>query len=94
MTEREQAKRSRREIINYAIHYLWQDMFQPEPEHRYYLHRGLNFLICDTESRLHAEFGEVTNKDIALAVEAWILAQGTGHDRKKPLRLRHQPEAS
>ena len=78
-------KRRRREILDEALRYLQQAFPEGVDREKHRLHKNLNFFLCDAEARLHDAFGEVTRKDIALLVEAWILAQGTGHNRKRAL---------
>ena len=41
------------------------------------LHRQLNYLLCGYIDSTVIAFGEVTRKDIANFIEAWIAAQGT-----------------
>jgi hypothetical protein len=66
------------EVIQCAREYLWATLPPPAqrtPANEYKLHGELQYRLCEGAERLLASFGEVTRKDVALMVEAWLLAQ-------------------
>jgi hypothetical protein len=77
------------EVIQYAREYLWATLPPPAqrtPANEYKLHGELQYRLCEGAERLLASFGEVTRKDVALMVEAWILAQ-EAIQPERPLEL-------
>lgn len=80
------------EVIGYAKEYLWLGMGKyqreevakkgkPEASDQK-LHGALQYKLCEGFDRLMASFGEVTKKDVAMMIEAWVIAQGTRQPAK------------
>lgn len=60
------------------------------PINHFHLNPGLQYRLCEAFDNLMRMFGEVTRKDIALLIEAWVMAQGNLRP-DKPIRHRRQP---
>lgn len=76
------------EAIEVARKYLFADMYQPKhPFEEYKLHRSLQYLLCGSYQRLERNIGQnnITEKDIYLLVEAWIMVEGCDIDYESPL---------
>lgn len=76
------------EAIEAARKYLFADMYQPKhPFEEYGLNRSLQYLLCGSYQRLSRCVGEnnITEKDIYLLVEGWIMAEGCDVDYEHPL---------
>ena len=82
------------EAIEFAETYLWSSLRQAkrdglidrteidkQPGLRS-LHRALQYRLCECCERLLKQFGEVTRKDVAFLIEAWVMAQGTSKPAK------------
>lgn len=81
------------DIIKYAIEYLRRSTIQPKPLDEYRLNGKLQYLLCRAFGRLTKEFGEVTRRDVAFLVEAWVMSASSANPRGVaiPLRLQHDP---
>lgn len=82
------------QMLQQARTYLWNDLPTDERDIHsvtdFKLNKQLQYMLCNAFDRLVCEFGEVTNKDVAMLVEAWIMAQGT-LSPNKPLRRGYEP---
>lgn len=85
------------EAIKFAISYLWSNkslgVDNVGKEEDYSLNRELQYLLCDSFNRLARTWGEcnISEKDIHMLVESWIMAQGTGPGHKEALVLTSTP---
>lgn len=82
------------EAIEVARKYLFADMYQPKyPFEEYSLHSSLQYLLCGSYKRLARSVGEnnITEKDIYLLVEAWIMGEGCDVDYEEPLLHKSVP---
>jgi hypothetical protein len=68
-------------LVAHARRYLWnglsrdrQKQYTPD---EIILNGALNYRLHEAYDRLMVNFGEITLKDIAMMIEAWIMAQGT-----------------
>lgn len=71
--------------LDYAREYLYCPVTATCPVKDCILHPTLQYWLCDGYDRLKRSFGEVTHKDVAMMVEAWVLAAGLEGKYKKGL---------
>lgn len=67
---------TQQEALDFAREYLLRlGVGQAYPTREYRLNGQLQYRLCVALDRLRATFNEVTRKDVALLVEAWVMAQ-------------------
>ncbi len=52
----------------------------------YRLHKQLQYLLCHGVDRIQSQFGEVTQREVVMLVESWVMAQGTSPGSHRPLQ--------
>lgn len=80
------------DFLKFALQYSYQRVGADNklPIDKFHLHPGLQYRLCEAYDNLIKMFGEITRKDIALLIEAWVMAQGNLRP-DKPIRYCRQP---
>lgn len=85
------------QVLTFALEYCYSKIVGTTTAEKYgditkfCLHRSLQYRLCMAIEGLKKSFNEVTRKDVALLIEAWVMAQPTTRP-DRPIRPITQPD--